>query len=300
LTLLRRYLRGITDERQVFLGVPVHAKGRLLGTLCILSPSLQKYSAEDITLLVAIADHIGGAVEAARLRIQAEQAAVFEERQRLARELHDSVMQTLYSLILFAEAGGDALRSGTLDLTEQYINQLSEAARQALKEMRLLVFELRPDTLQQEGLAGALRKRIEVVEQRAGMKAKVQMELPVALSEREEDGLYRIAQEALNNVLKHAGASQVDVALTASDHTIQLTIQDDGKGFEMSEDQTTFGVGLASMSERANELGGWLEIQSAPGQGTRVHIQITRQQSTGHTRSRNGSPRAETKGLSYG
>jgi PAS domain S-box-containing protein len=292
--------QGDHDERQVFLGVPVHAKGRLLGTLCILSPSLQKYSAEDITLLVAIADHIGGAVEAARLRIQAEQAAVFEERQRLARELHDSVMQTLYSLILFAEAGGDALRSGTLDLTEQYINQLSEAARQALKEMRLLVFELRPDTLQQEGLAGALRKRIEVVEQRAGMKAKVQMELPVALSEREEDGLYRIAQEALNNVLKHAGASQVDVALTASDHTIQLTIQDDGKGFEMSEDQTTFGVGLASMSERANELGGWLEIQSAPGQGTRVHIQITRQQSTGHTRSRNGSSRAETKGLSYG
>ncbi len=125
--------------------VPVRAKGRILGVLSAAGRiRLGRFSAEDIALLVAISDHVGGAVERARLRQRAEEAAVIEERQRLARDLHDSVTQSLYSLVLFAEAGKDALHADNQERASSHLERLRDTAQQALKEMRLLIYELRP------------------------------------------------------------------------------------------------------------------------------------------------------------
>lgn len=254
--------------------VPVRAKGRILGVLTVLVESIGRFSAEDIALLAAISDHVGGAVERARLRQRAEEAAVMEERQRLARDLHDSVTQSLYSLVLFAEAGKDALAAGNQDRAGSNIDRLRDGARQALKEMRLLIYELRPMALQNEGLAGALRNRIEAVERRAGIEARLVLDNQVPLSDQVEAGLYGIAQEALNNVLKHARATRLTLRLSATPECIEMEISDNGQGFPDLRHQPDGGIGLSSMRERTLALGGVLSIQSVAGQGTTILVKI--------------------------
>lgn len=254
--------------------VPVHAKGRVQGVLSVLDESFENLAAEDMALLAVIADHVGGAVERARLRRMAEQAAVTEERQRLARDLHDTVTQTLYSLVLFAEAGKDALASGNLERVGNHLVRLRDTAQQALKEMRLLIYELRPLALQHAGLVGALNHRLETVEQRAGIETRLEIEGLIPLPERIEAGLYIIAQEALNNVLKHARATQVVVRLSAGLKGVELEIIDNGQGFLNGENKSNRGIGLASMHERARSLGGTVSIHSDAGRGTRVLVSI--------------------------
>jgi len=260
------------DVFPMYIGVPVHAKGKALGVLSVLVEQIHKYSAEDVALLVAVADQVGSAAESARLRQQAELAAVGEERQRLARELHDSVTQSLYSLMLFAAAGRDATGDADLERVGRYFDRLSDTAQQALREMRLLIYELRPTVLQEEGLVGALRRRLEVVEKRAGLETDFIVdelpELPVAL----ETGLYNIAQEALNNVIKHSGATQIVLRLGNEASLIHLTVKDNGAGF--SPFAVSRGIGLSSMQERAARLGGVLQIESSAGRGTLVHAKI--------------------------
>ncbi len=253
--------------------VPVRAKGRLQGVLSVLDESIEHLLAEDVALLVAIADHVGGAVERARLRRMAEQAAVIEERQRLARDLHDTVTQTLYSLVLFAEAGKDALASGNMDRVGNHLVRLRDTAQQALKEMRLLIYELRPLALQHAGLVSALNHRLETVEQRAGIETRLEVESLAPLPERVEAGLYGIAQEALNNVLKHARATQVVVRLSVESEGVELEIIDNGQGFSGRENIDR-GIGLTSMRERARALGGSVSIQSEEGRGARVFVSI--------------------------
>jgi PAS domain S-box-containing protein len=257
-----------------YIGVPIHAKGRLLGALSVFGESVQKFSAEDIALLAVIADHIGVALETARLRQRAEQAAVMEERQRLARELHDSVTQALYSLTLFAEAGQDSIQAADLPQAEHYLSRLGETAQQALREMRLLIYELRPLMLQQEGLVGALRQRLETVERRARVETQLVVDTPLELSADVEQSLYRIAQEALNNALKHSAATQVTIHVGLEDRILRLEVIDNGQGFDLEAFRDRTGIGLASMRERAESLGGQLLIDSAPGQGTCVEVLI--------------------------
>jgi PAS domain S-box-containing protein len=264
------YLSGVPT----YIGVPIHAKGRLLGVLSVFGESVQKFSAEDIALLAVIADHIGVALETARLRQRAEQAAVMEERQRLARELHDSVTQALYSLTLFAEAGQDSIHTDDLPQAEHLLGRLGETAQQALKEMRLLIYELRPLTLQQEGLAGALRQRLESVERRARVETQLVIDTPLELPADVEQSLYRIAQEALNNALKHSAATQVTIHIGMEDRILRLEVIDNGQGFDLEAFKDRTGIGLASMRERAESLGGRLLIDSVPGQGTCVGVLI--------------------------
>lgn len=257
--------------------VPVRSKGRLQGVFSILDESLDHLSKEDIALLAAIADHVGGVVERARLRRMAEQAAVIEERQRLARDLHDTVTQTLYSLVLFAEAGKDALASGHLERAGNHLVRLRDTAQQALKEIRLLIYELRPLALQHAGLVSALTHRLENVEQRAGIETRFEVESLAPLPERVEAGLYVIAQEALNNVLKHARATQVVVRLAAGSTGVELEIIDNGQGFSGGENIDR-GIGLTSMRERARALGGSVTIQSEAGRGARVLVSIRQEE----------------------
>ena len=216
------------------------------------------------------------ALENARLFTEAQGKAVLEERQRLARDLHDSVTQSLYSLTLLAEAGRRLI---DLDVPQaaRYLNDMGEIAQQSLKEMRLLVYQLRPLALAHEGLIGALQARLDSVEKRAGVEARFLIEgslgnLPPAL----EEALFRIAQEALNNALKHAAARSIVVRLRGDDDCVTLEVADDGRGSALLSEDVKGGLGLTSMRERVTQLHGTLAIDSAPGQGTRVAVEVPR------------------------
>jgi signal transduction histidine kinase len=193
-----------------------------------------------------------------------------KERERLARELHDSVTQSLYSVTLLSEAGRQLAEAGDLVRIGGYLERLGEISQQALREMRLLVYELRPLVLRREGLAGALQQRLDAVEKRAGVDARLLVEGEGELPSPVEEALYRIAQEALNNALKHASANNVTVYVRSRDGLVELEVVDDGVGFDLSAVEERGGLGLTSMRERAEKIGGKLDIISAPGKGTRV------------------------------
>jgi signal transduction histidine kinase len=213
--------------------------------------------------------------ENARLHERARQAAVLEERQRLSRELHDSVTQALYGVSLHAEAASRALTAGDAAPVAANLQEIGETIQEALGEMRLLLYELRPPLLEERGLFGALQSRLGAVESRAGLMTEMQGEGAERLAPETEQELYRMAQEALNNVLKHAHARQVTVRLEVSKGRAVLEVADDGVGFEPSL-QNTGGFGLPGMRERAERLGGTLQVESRPGQGTRVRVEVPR------------------------
>jgi signal transduction histidine kinase len=213
--------------------------------------------------------------ENARLHERARQAAVLEERQRLSRELHDSVTQSLYGVSLQAEAASRALTAGDTAPVAANLKEIGETTQEALGEMRLLLFELRPPLLEERGLFGALQSRLGAVESRAGLMTEMQGEGAERLAPETEQELYRMAQEALNNVLKHAHARQVTVRLEVSKDLAVLEVADDGVGFEPSL-QNAGGFGLPGMRERAERLGGAVRVESGPGQGTTVRAEVPR------------------------
>jgi signal transduction histidine kinase len=257
-----------------YVGVPMHAKGRVLGVLSVIGHAGRDFGQQDVSLLASIADQVGVAVENARLYQQAEQLAVVSERQRLARELHDSVTQALYSLVLLSEAGRRLASTQGSSQLEEVTTRLGEIGQQALKEMRLLVYELRSLTLQERGLVRALEQRLDAVEKRAGIRASLSAEGALELPAPVEEALYRIVQEALNNALKHASATAVSVRVAATDGRVEIEVADDGKGFDPDAVRDRGGMGLANMQERIAELGGQLAIRSTPGKGTTVEVTL--------------------------
>jgi signal transduction histidine kinase len=271
---LRPLLVIPTGSNQAYLGAPVRAKGKVLGTLSVVSEPGKRFKPEEVTLLASIADGIGVAVENARLYRQAEQLAIVRERERLARELHDSVTQSLYSLTLLSEAGWQLAEANSLENVGDYLRRFGQISQQALREMRLLVYELRPLVLQREGLVGALQLRLDAVEKRAGLDAHLLVEGEVELPASVEEELYRIAQEALNNTLKHAAATVVTVRIHSKGNDVVLEVTDDGKGFDASGTTDRGGLGLASMRERAEKIKGSLTVLSVPGEGTTVRISV--------------------------
>jgi PAS domain S-box-containing protein len=261
-----------------YLGVPMRIRGEVIGALSVVGSAGQQLSTEEVALLASIADHVAVAVDNARLRQQAEQAAVVGERARLARELHDSVTQSLYSLTLFAEAAREFARAEEWKRVEQHLAWIGETTQQSLKEMRLLVYELRPPTLEREGLVGALHQRLEAVEGRTGIKARLVAEELVELPAPIQEGLYRIAQEALNNALKHAEAASVVVRIRAEGkgaaRQVSLEVVDDGIGFDPETVSDKGGLGLLGMRERAENLAGEFSVLTAPGKGTKIRVVI--------------------------
>jgi signal transduction histidine kinase len=155
------------------------------------------------------------------------------------------------------------------------LKEIGETTQEALGEMRLLLFELRPPLLEERGLFGALQSRLGAVESRAGLTTEIQGEGAERLAPETEQELYRVGQEALNNVLKHAHARQVTVRLDVSKDRAVLVVADDGVGFEPSL-RNGGGFGLPGMRERAERLGGALQVESAPGQGTTVRVEVPR------------------------
>lgn len=259
---------------QTYVGAPMRTTEQTVGVLSMVGAPGQQFSAEERALLAAIADQMAVTVENVRLRAEAEQVAVLRERERLARELHDSVTQSLYSLTLWIEAGQRSARADDLDRVEEYLERLEEGTRQAIRDMRLLVYELRPPALERDGLVGALQERLDAVEKRSGVQPRLVVEGESEFPSPMEEGLYRIAQEALNNALKHAAPSAVTVRLRACDAAVELEITDDGIGFDLAAVGDKGGMGLANMRQRAAQLGGTLSVLSAPGKGTRVCAHI--------------------------
>jgi signal transduction histidine kinase len=196
------------------------------------------------------------------------------ERSRLARDLHDSVTQALYGVSLYAEAATRQLLAGDAELVVGHLHDIRETAQESLREMRLLIFELRLPTIQHEGLAAALQARLEAVEARVGLEIDFRAETNGSLPPDIEDGLYRIAQEALNNALRHAQARRVFVHLRQNGRGVRLEVADDGIGMDPASARAKGGFGLRGMEERAARLGGTLRVDSRQGQGTRISVEV--------------------------
>lgn len=270
----------LTQHYHTLLTVPLLRQGqtqavdKVYGAIALYYPEPRPFTDEEIGLVVAFATQAALAIENAQLRHHVEQTAIMTERSRLARELHDSVTQSLYSMTLLSEGWRRMAVRGELLQVDERLAELGELSRQALKEMRLLVHELLPPALEKEGLLGALYQRLAAVEKRAGIDARLVVEEVIELPARLEAALYRIAQEALNNALKHATATTVTVSLRRADEQIMLEISDNGKGFAVEAATDQGGLGLGTMRERAEQLGGTLTIQAAPGQGATVRVQV--------------------------
>ena len=262
----------LEDYRSV-LSVPLVIQDKDYGAMSLYYTAPREFSGEDLDLARSATYQVALAIETARLREQAAQAAVMEERGRLARELHDSVTQSLYSVTMYTEAAARLVASGKGG-ADEYLRDARDTAQEALREMRLLIYQLRPPALEKGGLADALQLRLDSVERRGGVRAELMVEgedrLPAAI----QAELHQVAQEALNNTLKHAHARAVRVHLHFGDDVTRLEVEDDGTGFDLSAAQGGGGLGLASMRERAQKLGGRLEVQSAPEHGTRVVVEI--------------------------
>jgi signal transduction histidine kinase len=203
---------------------------------------------------------------------QAQELASLQERQRLARELHDSVSQVLYSIGLGAHTARGALEDDPEQAIASidYVLALSEAG---LAEMRALIFELRPESMELEGLLAALSRQVAVLRTRYKLTVNADLGEEPDLSLEMKQALYRIAQEALHNIVRHARANVVELRLTGLANEIMLEVRDNGKGFDTS---TPFPghLGLRSMQERATKMGGTFTIESVPGQGTYVSVRV--------------------------
>ncbi|MBX3002206.1 MAG: GAF domain-containing sensor histidine kinase [Caldilineaceae bacterium] len=253
------------------ISVPILINDQVYGVFGMNYCQPRTFSAEDRRLFAALAQRAGQAIQNAHLYEQSKQAAALTERQRLARDLHDSVTQALYSLTLLAEAGKRQAQTGNLERVQEHMDQLGSIAQQALKEMRLLVYQLRPLALEQEGLVVALQQRLDAVEKRAGVRATIEVTGAIHLPSAIEDELYRIAMEALNNSLKHAAASAVTVRIRTQADEFVMEIEDNGRGIDPSR-LGRGGVGVGSMQERTTHLGGTFSIHSPPHGGTCVQV----------------------------
>ncbi len=260
-------------DLNALLAVPLRVNGGIIGVLDVVNKP-GGFTEDDVPVVSIFANQAAMAIEHARLQQQAEELAVLAERQRLARELHDSVTQSLYSVTLYANAAALALAAGKDDVTASYLQELQATAQDGMRDMRLLIFQLHPPVLETEGLVAALQARLAAVEGRAGVQTEFRVEgerrLPIAI----ETELYWIAQEALNNARKHAAAENAIVHLDFTDASVCLDVRDDGIGFDPGAVPAERRGGLRTMAERAARVNGVLTYQSKPGEGTRVKVEV--------------------------
>jgi signal transduction histidine kinase len=255
-----------------WMAVPLILRDQVIGMLVLASKEEHAFRPHHATLALAIANQAAIAIENARLYEQAQELAALEERQKLARELHDSVSQALYGIALGLHTARIQLDRDPLELPESldYLLSLAEAA---LAEMRALIFELRPEALEREGLVAALSRQGAALQARHDMIVQANLCEEPALPLTVKQELYRIAQEALQNTVKHANASKVDLVLRRTDNVVILEVRDDGVGFDPLGSFPGH-LGLRSMQERVSNLGGRLQIESAPEQGTHMLAQV--------------------------
>lgn len=262
-------------EMTSFLGVPIVAKGSILGAIYLTDKEgTEEFSDADQHLIELFAAHAAIAIENATLFERSRELTVVEERNRLARDLHDSVAQTLFSLSLTSEAALTLAQDGVEKATDE-IRKVSRLARDALAEMRSIVFELRPADLAADGLVPTIVKHAEVLSRVFGQQIEVDVRSEGRLTPDVELELFRIAQEALSNALKHAQASKIEIRADLANHPARLEIADDGVGFDTASPSVRARhLGLTTMEERAHGIGARFALDSAPGRGTAVKVEI--------------------------
>jgi signal transduction histidine kinase len=229
----------------------------------------------DRELIELLAAHAAIAITNARLYERSRELSIVSERNRLALELHDVVSQKLFSLMLTAEAAATQLDREDLTAARAQVDRARTLAREALDELRALILGLRPPELERDGLEGALRKEIEMLERVHGVGIDLHVAGDVDDAGERCQAVLRIAHEAIHNALRHADPAHVDVTISASNGAFVVSVTDDGVGFEPGRAEVrSRHLGLTSMEERAREIGGRLEIRSAPGAGTTVRLEV--------------------------
>jgi signal transduction histidine kinase len=256
---------------RAWLAVPIITKGEIYGGMLLYYVEPRALSEEEIQLATSFCDQAALAIENARLREQVEQAAAAAERERLARDLHDAVTQTLFSASVIAEALPRIWATDPQEV-QNGIEELRRLTRGALAEMRTMLLELRPAALTEKPLDELLSHLADAMTGQTRIPVLLTVDGEACLHSELQVALYRIAQEALNNVAKHARASQAMVSLHCAPGSIRLEITDDGCGFDAAAAPPD-SMGLRIMRERAAGIGAALEIESQPEGGTRVRVQ---------------------------
>jgi len=264
-----------TDGLRYHSSIPLYAHGKKMGVMNVASANWRELSNEDLRLLYTVGDLLGMAVERIRLYSQSMQMGAVEERNRLAREIHDTLAQGLSAVALHLESA-DALLEADVDRerVRRAVQQALLLTRANLEEARRSVLDLRAAPLEGRSLAEALELLAQEVRRKHHLKVSLSATgasrpLPVRL----EAGLYRIAQEALNNVVQHARASKVRISWLNTPDEVKLVIEDDGRGFDpqtISENR----FGLVGLNERARLLGGTLRLETSPGAGARLEVTV--------------------------
>lgn len=252
---------------------PLRSKERVLGVLVVATAHRSGFDEQHVRMLSLFANQAGLFLENAGLHVKEREVAVLEERNRLARELHDSVTQVLFSLTLNLEAALEMSKKSP-EKAIVLVSRSQEMATEALADMRSLIFELRPAALQEKGLAMALSNHINLFRRRQGIDVSLVLEGEERLAPEMEFCLYRVAQEALNNVAKHARAGQVTVTYSVTPRLAMLRVADDGQGWDPQLEPQGQSFGLVGMRERLALVGGTLHVQSSPGQGTQIEAHI--------------------------
>lgn len=262
------------------LGVPIVLRGRNYGGLYVTEKRAGlPFSDDDERSLITLAAQAAIAIENTHLFAEAKERLALEARHRLARDLHDSVSQAVFSMTLETRAAQLAMEQQGIDPAGPVglrLARLRELTQGALAEMRAMIFELRPEALSEEGLVAGLRKHAGSISARSGLAVDIDAREEISLPADVEEQLYRMAQEALNNVVKHAEANHVSVGLARADGTparLILEVSDDGRGFDPSPERPGH-LGLTTMRQRVERLRGRFEVSSAPGTGTTVRAVI--------------------------
>lgn len=272
---LHPYLQDETWDDMVV--VPLDSRGRYLGVMQYYRRAGREHDDAERAFLTALADQAAVAVANADLYARSEQVAAHLERQRMARELHDSVSQALFSMTLHARTAERQLKSAGLEPDSPAattVGRLAELIQGALAEMRALIFELRPQALTDEGIVTALTRQAAALTAREGIPINVSgPEARPALDPTVEEHLYRLTLEALNNAAKHANAARIDVAVTSAKDRLTVTVADDGDGFDTTRPRPGH-IGQSTMAERATAIGATLNVVSAPGAGCTVTVTL--------------------------
>jgi len=262
-------------DMRSFLGVPIVAPSGVIGAFYLTQKiAAADFTGEDEELITLLAAHAAIAIANARLHEETRELSIVAERNRLALDLHDAVSQKLFGLVLEAEAAATVLDRDPAAARER-IGRLQKLARDALDELGSLVFELRPPDLARDGLAGALRKHVEVLRRLGHEQIELDLSAAPQPDGNRDAEVLRIAQEAVHNAVRHAHAEHIEVGLDARNGHLVLTVADDGVGFDPAAAAVRGRrLGLTSMEERARALGGALTIDSRPGAGTRVRLEV--------------------------
>ncbi len=269
------YRGGGETEPASLLAVPLRVKGVIIGTLDMVNKPTG-FTQEDVRIINLFTDQAAIAIENARLYQQAQELAAAQERQRLARDLHDAVTQTLFSASLIAEVL-PRLWERSHEEGRRRLEELRQLTRGALAEMRALLLELRPAALTEVGLGDLLRQLAEAVTGRARVPVALTVESQCLLPPDVQVALYRIAQEALNNIAKHSGATQAAIVLRCLPDRVELCIHDNGRGFDQAGVSPEH-LGLGIMRERAESIGAMLTIESEIGRGVEISVVWKEQQ----------------------